>query len=609
MSTAEGFPDSPATWRSPAARAQRIGLGVALALGLLDLWRYLHYQANPDGVSYLDLAREFAAHGPAALVNGYWSPLLPATIGVAYRLVPPTIDTMYATARVMTFLSFVICALAYHRLLLVLRRRLVIRAMEVAFVALAWAAFVLIIVKGIGIHLITPDMGVAAVAFWAAAEAYALADAPWPARRWISAGVVLALGYWWKAILFPVALVWLGCATIVALRRRDAWRGPASGWLAFAGVAAVLAVPVSRQAGRPTFGETGRLNYLWYVNAAPYVWERCVPPEGLDASAASFGGVRREPVISTSPMTCALETRSPDATLPLWYDPSVYYRTTRVRFDLAAQRRAIRNNVDYVLTAAAETAPALLAVFAVLIAGSAAAAAWHIRRGGVGGIGLASWIIAPLVVAPVTFYLLVYVEFRHIAPFLLVGGLVATVVLTRAPRRVTLAGLGAAVVAATTDLVWRVSGQTLIAFALARATLTGRAPERIPVTQVAARELAARGLGPGTRVASLYNEWNAEWAQLAGLRIRAHVPELTTPLPLVLDTLRAECARAAWDAALRGADVAAVVARVPNGLRPPPTFERLGDTEFFLHRTDAPADCRAAVPAPKLPPSRAPEHP
>ncbi|MEA3245944.1 MAG: hypothetical protein U9Q74_07280 [Gemmatimonadota bacterium] len=601
MSTPEGFPGPPAAWRAPAARAQRIGLGVALGLGLIDLWRYLHYQANPDGVSYIDLAREFATHGPAALVNGYWSPLLPATIGAAYRFLPPTIDTMYATARIVTFLSFVLCALTYHRLLFVFRRRLVAGAPAVTLVALGWAAFVLLIVKGVGVNLITPDMGVAAVAFWIAAEAFSLADAPWRGRRWILAGVVLALGYWWKAILFPVALVWLVCATAVALRRRDAWRGPASGWIAFAAVAATLAVPISRQVGRPTFGETGRLNYLWYVDAAPYVWERCVAPEGLDASALSFGGVRREPVLSTNPMTCALETRSATATLPLWYDPSVYYRTTRVRLGLASQRRALRNNLDYVLTAAGETAPALLVAFGLLALGAAWAAARRLRSAGTHGMPRAGWIIAPLVVAPVGFYLLVYVEFRHIAPFLLVGGMVAALAAARAPRRIALAGLGAATAAAAIDLAWRVSGQTLIAFTLARATLTGRAPERIPVTQVVARELAARGLEPGAHVASLYDEWNAEWAQLAGLRVRAHVPELTTALPLVLDTLGSECARAAWDAALRQAEVTAVVARVPNGLRPPPTFDRLGDTEFFLHRTDAPAHCRAAAPSPRFP--------
>lgn len=587
--------------RAPGARAQRIGLGVALALGLLDAWRFLHYQANPDGVSYLDIARDFAVRGPSALVNGYWSPLLPAAIGVAYRIVPPTIDTMYATAHVVTFLSFVACALTFHRLLFVLRHRLSMAGAatdfrEAALASVGWAAFVLLIVKGIGINLITPDMGVAAVVFWLAAEAFSLDDGPWPLRRWILAGVVLGVGYWWKAILFPVALVWLGCAAVVALRRRDRVRGPVAGWLAFVAVAAIVAVPVSLQVGRPTFGETGRLNYLWYVDAVPYVWERCVAPEGLDASAKSFGGVGRDSLIATRPITCAIDTRSPTATLPLWYDPSVYYRTAHARFEPALQWRAIRNDVVYIVTGAGEAAPVMLVLFGILAIGALAAVLRAAATRGLATVVPADLILVPLVVAPVAFYVLVYVEFRHVAPFLLVGGMAAAHAATRAGGRLATAALGGLLAAGAIDFAWRLSTQTLIGLALARSVVMGRSPERIPVTQVVARDLAARGLQPGTRVASLFDAWNAEWAQLAGLRIRAHVPEWTTPLPGVLATLHDSCARGAWDATLQQVRIAAVVARIPNGLPAPPAFDRIADTEFFLHRTDTPNGCRAAGP-------------
>ncbi|HVZ49825.1 MAG TPA: hypothetical protein VG916_13650 [Gemmatimonadaceae bacterium] len=587
------------------ARAQRVGLGVALALGLLDAWRYIHYQANPDGVSYLDIARAFAAHGPAALANGYWSPLLPALVGVAYRVLPPTVDTMYPIAHVVTFLSFVACALTFHRLLFVLRHRLgpdggaTVRA--VALVAVGWAAFVLMIEKGIGVQLITPDMGVAAVVFWFVAEAFSLGDGAWAPRRWAVTGAVAAVGYWWKAILFPVALVWLGCASLLALRRRDGMRGPAAGWLAFVALAAVVAVPVSVQVGRATFGETGRLNYLWYVDAAPYVWERCVAPEGLDATAARFGGVARDSLIATRPVTCAIEGRTPEATMPLWYDPSVYYRATHARFDAPSQWRAVRNNIGYVVTGAAEYAPTLLLALAMLAVAMVARAA-RLARGGGGGSGGGApiaprdTILVPFVVAPVAFYLVVYVEFRHVAPFFLAAGMLGVLAAARTPGHATTAALGAVVAAAMVDVAWRLATPTLVALALARSTLAGRAGERIPDTQVAARALATR-LPPGTRVASVYDAWNAEWAQLAGLRIRAHVPDVTTSLPAVLAALRDACALAAWDAALRARTIGAVVANIPNGLAAPPGFDRIAGTTFHLHLTGPPADTATACRA------------
>ena len=44
---------------------------------------------NPDGISYIEMAREFAAGDSSALVNGYWSPLYPFAVGLALRVTDP----------------------------------------------------------------------------------------------------------------------------------------------------------------------------------------------------------------------------------------------------------------------------------------------------------------------------------------------------------------------------------------------------------------------------------------------------------------------------------------------------------------------------------------
>ena len=115
-------------------------------------------------------------------------------------------------------------------------------------------------------------MGVALIVFWAAAELMHLATARAATAQWVRFGVVLAVGYWWKAILFPVGAVILGIAFVIAWRRRDRWEGPTAAGASFAVLTLVLIIPVRAHTERVTFGETGRLNQLWYVNAAPYVW-------------------------------------------------------------------------------------------------------------------------------------------------------------------------------------------------------------------------------------------------------------------------------------------------------------------------------------------------
>lgn len=587
----------------PPARLQRIGLGVLALLGALDAWRYARYQVNPDGVSYVDLALAFAREGPAALINGYWSPLYPALIGTGYLIAPPTLDTMYLVAHVASVLPYLLALWTFHRLLTAVRTRVSDPTHAAIVVIVGWTAFALYILKGIGLHLITPDIGVAAVVFWLAAETLDLGDAPWTTRRWVTVGVVLAIGYWWKAILFPVGLAWFGVAALVTLWRRDPRRAPVTGLAVYVALALVVIVPVSRQTGRATFGETGRLNYLWYVNAAPYVWERCLPTGYGAAADAPFGAIARDLLIVATPVTCAITSPLATATMPLWDDPSRYYRDAHPRADLVRQLRAVKNNFGFLANELALLGPLLiLTAFAV-------GAVTVVRRLGAGsGTNAATSqlpmatraMLGSLIAAPITFYLIVYVEFRHIAPFVVLGCVAAAWGAARPDGRAARALLLTLAFVGVAETAWRLSTQTLIGMTLARATVLGRGPERVPVTHLVARELRDAGLAPDTKVASIFNAWNAEWAQLAQLRIRAHVPEWTSPLPDVLRSLRDDCTRARWDAALRAHGVEAAVARVVEGLPAPPTFERLAGTEFHLHRVPPapvplPAGCDAGA--------------
>ncbi len=592
----------------PPARLQRIGLGVLFFLGALDAWRYARYQVNPDGVSYVDLALAFVREGPSALVNGYWSPLYPALIGVGYAIAPPTLDTMYLVAHVVSVLPYVFALWTFHRLLTAVRTRVTDSTHGSIIVIVGWAAFALYILKGIGLHLITPDIGVAAVVFWLAAETLDLGDGPWTTRQWVTAGTVLAMGYWWKAILFPVGLAWFGVAGLITLWRRDSRRAPAAGLAVYVALALIVIVPVSRQTGRPTFGETGRLNYLWYVNAAPYVWERCLPTGYGAAAVAPFGAIARDSLIVATPVTCTIASPLASATMPLWDDPSRYYRDAHPRADPPRQVRAVRNNLNFLVNELALLGPLLILVaLGVGTANALRRARTAFRRGSDDAaeptLPLATrLLLGTLIAAPIGFYLLVYVEFRHVAPFVVVGILAAVWAATRHFARATHAVLLAFVFVALGEMSWRLSTQTLIGMTLARATIQGRGPERVPVTHLVARELRDAGLAPGTKVASVFNAWNAEWAQLAQLRIRAHVPEWTTPLPNVLRSLRDECIRARWDAALRANGIEAAVARVVEGLPAPPTFDRIAGTEFHLHRVPTtpvpiPAGCAADAAA------------
>ena len=571
-----------APWRSPAARAGRVGLGVVLLLGALDAWFFQRWNVDPDGVSYVDLALAFAAHGPSALVSGYWSPLFPALLGVAYKIVPPTIETMYRTAHAVSFGLFVVTTFFFAGLLRQLSARVSAfreagARVQVAAVAIAWCAYALLVLKGVGVRLVTPDSGVCLVTFWVTGELLALRDAPWPASRWVRLGLLLGFGYWWKAILFPTGLVAFAAAAAVALRRHDARRGPLAGALAYAAVALVLIVPVSRVVGRLTFSETGRINYLWYVNNVPYVWDRCRDPQMSDAFAERFGHIRADSVVFLDPLTCALPELAGEVTQPLWFDVSLWYRQAHAAPTLELQWRAIRNNAGFVAEALSEYAP--LAFPVLLIAGLVALA--------IGGVPRRSWPVAALLIAPTVSYLVVYVELRHVSPFFVVAAAAVPLLVLRAGARARPLFWALAVVVLA-DTAVRLSTQTLIELTFVRNAVRGTMPDRSSDSQRVARALAAAGLAPGTRVVGINNLWNPEWAQLARLRIRAEVPELVRSITAIDRSLRDPCTKAAWSDAMRRGGIEAAVAKIPTGLAVPPGFQQAWGEFYFLRVDDVP---------------------
>lgn len=582
------------TTRAPNAdaladRVRRVSFVVVLILGALDAWFFRDWNVNPDGVSYIDLGRAVAAHGPLAALNGYWSPLFPVVIGALLKLVRPSPELLYPLVRGLTFLTFAGTTMAFDRLVRLActhspayqSARPWVRGVAIV---VFWEAYALYVLKAVGLGLVTPDMGVTLVVCWACGALVQLSAARRTARWWVLLGTVLAAGYWWKAILFPVGGVILLVAFAIAWRRRDGVRGPVWAAVTFGVLALTLIVPVSRLAGRPTFSETGRLNQLWYSNSAPYVWTLCLDGNG-SLPLARAKAVRTDSVVARVPLTCALPDRWPEATLPMWYDPSWWYRDTHAYVDVRETMGAVRNDLGYLREAIASAAPVF--TVGVLVVAAAALVTWS-------SMGTA-WPLLLVAAIAAMFYLLVYVELRHVAPFLVTSVIAVSLALLSRSGRWRTGLLVALACAGLVDVERYVSEPMLIELSILRHEVRGD-PRPQQVSARVARLLAARGLQPGDRVATVNTLWNADWAQRGGFVVRAYVSEITVSYAQTFRELRDPCVRAAWTAALGRARIEAVVLLAPAGLRAPDDFEPLGDTGYYLlriGRTVAPAGCHA----------------
>lgn len=572
------------------ARLRILLLCGAVAAGALDAWFYRQWNLNPDGVSYVDVARAFLTQGPPGLVSGYWSPLFPALIGGFFALIKPDMEWVFPVVRLAGFVVYLACVFSFDRLVRIALDAGTAREPRPdwtlpVILGSAWALFFMLVTEASGLHLVTPDIGVAAIVFFVAGELIALTRAPWTPGRWGRLGVVLGAGYWWKAILFPVGGIALIMAAIISLRRREGARGPAVCATAFAALALVLVVPVSRHVGRVTFGETGRLNQLWYVNNTPMVTSLCMSTGGrlTEPWAAQ---VALPPRLLDKPLTCLLHDAAPTATLPLWYDASVYYAGTRGYFSARETLVSVRNDLEYVRLAFVEWSP--LAGMALLAALFAALATRAFSR--------ESWPVLFFGAAPIAAYLIVYVELRHIVPFILLIALVMLDRLARSPSTIARAGLCIVAAGALLDTARRVATQQRAEAAILVHELRGLPRPEQPML-LASRALAAKGFVPGDRVAAMTGMWNVDWAQRIGLVVRAYVPEYTYPVTSAYDDLRDLCRAAEFFDALRAQRIKGVVTRELPGMPPPPGFEPLGESGFWLRLVGdaalAPGACAA----------------
>jgi hypothetical protein len=514
---------APTAFLSKPAPAVRWALWIfVLGAGLVLSWSE-RYAFDEDGLSYLDIS-DGAFRGPASLfVNAYWSPAYPA----ALALLRPVFS-------------------------LVTRREIVaVHLVNVVFLGLAWAAFgavfgalgkvlpgrqtredspgaarrnagslsfvflglvfLWLFARQIGLGRTTPDLLLCGVLLLAFREAVLAVHGQ---SRWAfpRMGALLGLAYLTKAVVFPVAVFAFLLCGIAFVRRPGRRAAFLSGLLAFAVISGGWIAALSIQKQRLTFGDSGPLNYAWYVNGARNYFHWQGEKQGL--------GAARHPtrLLLHSPEVFAFGGVFPTTTFPPWFDPSYWNEGLRPRMDLGpgarhavAQLRSLRRVVFD--GSGAVVAACLIALW--LLLGSPLSALGNESRG-------ARLAILAVPLFAVALLCLVHLNGRLAGPFLLPLYLyVLALVLARATASDS-RSVRAILVAGSVVL-----GLVFLDFV---ATTAIAAPPRhgVSVQEEIASRLKREGVKPGTRIAVAGEivageESSLYWARIAGLHVEAHV--------------------------------------------------------------------------------------
>lgn len=483
---------------------------LGIILGLVHAWAARHTM-NPDGISYLDMGSTYLGGNFYDALNAYWSPLYALLINVPLQLFRPIPYWEFAIIHLVNFGIYILTLACFTFLLKeIVRQRshFAYGLTEQEILALGFTFFLITSLNLITLAVITPDMLVSACLYLAIGLIFRIKERP-SMSLFAVFGIVLGIGYLSKAPLFPLAFVLLGMLYAATWRTSGISRKVLIACAIFLLISIPFVIALSFKVGRLTFGDSGRLNYFWYVNnVRDHIhWQRSSPEYGV-------------PLHTTRKLFDApalFEFVSPVGGMySPWYDPVYWNEGARPHFDLQGIATNVwRNMREYLHITFFWYGIAFIGICALFIISQDRARFLRL-------IGR-QWILLVFAFAGSSMYLFGVVRSRYTAPFILILWLAvsAGIYIGKDARERMLAGavMIIIIVSSLSLVIGSSSNDITNAF-------SGEYPVVHPQWYVA-EKLTALGLSSGETVGYIgynFNGLAAFWAHLAGVRIVAEIP-------------------------------------------------------------------------------------
>jgi hypothetical protein len=497
----------------------------AIALAALHTWAAITtYSMSEDGISYLDVGDAYMRGDWNMALNSVWSPMYSWILGAAMRLLNPSMRWEFPVVQLVNliiYLGALVCFEFFWRQLTRYRQSNAsntsgdrqVALPEWAWLALGYSLFIWSSLTLIQVWTVTPDMLMAALVYMAAGFILRirLGHTSWPTFGLL--GMVLGLGYLAKAVMFPMAFVFLVVCLFSGGNLRRALPRVLFASFVFVLFSAPFIWAISRAKGRLTFGDAATLTYVRYMNGVPYPhWQG--EPAGSGTPKHPSRKIFGDPPI--------YEFGAPiGGTYPIAYDPSYWYEGVVVHVDVGQQLVLILSSALFYLDLFLRQQGALVAAALIIwwMGSRRPLEVTNLIRG---------WGLTAVALAAFGMYALVYVESRYIGAFvvLLWADLLANLRLpeSRASKKLA-TGLGAIMV-----LFMLVN---IVAFnleGLGNLSSSGNRNQRI--SQQAgppswpgevAEDLHRLGVEPGDKVAVIGYALESFWARLARVQVVAEM--------------------------------------------------------------------------------------
>jgi len=199
---------------------------VCIGFALIEAWSQRQF-INEDGVSYLDMSDWLLRHNWHLLVNPLWSPLYPVLIGIATFLTRPSgrweVPVVHVVNLIILLGALASFEFLLRRVICVFRQERTHEAERSAAPSPVWTwqllGYSLFGWSTVGMiwgpRFITPDLCVAALVYLDCGLLLSFRVTTNRSRICLLLGLTLGLGYLAKAILFPMAFVFMLVAFFV----------------------------------------------------------------------------------------------------------------------------------------------------------------------------------------------------------------------------------------------------------------------------------------------------------------------------------------------------------------------------------------------------------
>jgi hypothetical protein len=536
----------------------------AIVLGISETWA-TRQSMGADGIAYLDMGDAYMRGDWHMAINAHWSPLYSWLLAVALKILKPSAHWEFPVVHLVNFAIFLGALTSFEFLLSGLvnyslneklgRENGLARLPRWAWYAIGYTLFLWTAFRLIALGNVAPDMCVAAFVYLAAGLVVRIRGGSAKWTTFMLLGVVLGFGYLSKAIMFPLSFVFLGVALFSVGHLRNAAPRVLVAAFVFLAISAPFIVTLSSFIGRPTFGESGRLNYVWFVDKPDL--------SGLPTNTL------KHPLRRIYETPTVYEFAKPiKGTFPPWYDPAYWWEGVEAHFDLKGQIRVLKlttiNYYNFLFLSESGLVASLIVLFSV---------GPPRFRSSLRGVCEGWYLLVPAAAGLGAFFLL-NVEGRYIGPFVLLVwlGILSAV---RVPKTEE---LRKPVIGAVLALVITMGVPVISSTVLDLANQRHRA---LPADWEVAQGLNQIGIQAGDKVGFIRRSpWgDFFWARLARIQIIAEIP------PEEVDKFWASSPSVQADIinAFEKVGAKAVITSALPPCAPAAAWHKLGNTDFYAY--------------------------